>query len=303
MRQPADTIALRSGDTLLEVSPITGGSITRYATTHANRVYEWMRPATEAAIAEGSAGQTASFPMVPFSNRIRNGRFTFNGRDVQLTELFGREPHAIHGHGWRAPWSVVNRTEDTLTLEYHHAADSWPWAYRAEQTFELRDTILIVRFSVTNEATDTMPVGFGLHPYFVRTPNVRRHAEIGEMWRTNDNALPAELVPPPAQLAFGAAGLDPDASVLDNNFLNFGGEYRIAWPEWPASLQVQADPIYSCLVIYTPHGQDFFCAEPATNCIDAVNLAAAGRLDTGLIALEPDDTAAGDVVFTPTISG
>ena len=47
----------------------------------------------------------------------------------------------------------------------------------------------------------------------------------------------------------------------------------------------------------------FFCAEPATNCIDAVNLAAAGRRDTGLIALEPDDTAGGDVVFTPTISG
>mgnify|MGYP002819656581 CR=1 FL=1 len=301
MRQPGDTIALESGDTLLEVSPVTGGSITRYATAREDRVFEWMRPATEAAILERSAGQTASFPMVPFSNRIRNGRFSFDGRDVQLTELFGRAPHAIHGHGWLEPWNIVEQADDTLTLEYRHPADSWPWAYRAEQTFELRDAVLTIRFAVTNEATTRMPLGFGLHPYFVRTPGVRLHAGVGEMWRADDDAMPAELVPPPPQLAFGASGLSPDLAILDNNFLSFGGEYRIEWPEWRAGLRVEADPVYSCLVVYTPEGRDFFCAEPATNCIDAVNLAASGREDTGLIGLAADDTAAGEVVFTPAI--
>ena len=59
------------------------------------------------------------------------------------------------------------------------------------------------------------------------------------------------------------------------------------------------DPIYACLVVYTPAGQGFFCVEPATNCVDAFNLADAGRTDTGLIVLEPGDTATGDVTFIP----
>ncbi len=302
MPQPSDIVALRSGETVLEVSPVAGGSITRYATTGSNRAYEWMRPATEAAVAARSAGQTASFPMVPFSNRIRNGRFRFNGRMVQLEELFGREPHAIHGHGWRAPWSEIDRSSDRLTIAYRHAADSWPWPYLAEQTFELQDPVLRVRFSVTNESAEPMPVGFGLHPYYLRTPNVRLYAEVGRMWRADENAMPSELVSPPPQLAPSASGLSPDASVLDNNFLGFGGTYRIEWPEWDAGLLVEADPIYSCLVIYTPEEQRFFCAEPATNCIDAVNLAADGRTDTGLISLAAGDTAVGTVQFTPTVS-
>ncbi len=55
-------------------------------------------------------------------------------------------------------------------------------------------------------------------------------------------------------------------------------------------------------VVYTPAGRDFFCVEPATNCIDGFNLADAGRTDTGTIVLAPGDTAAGDVTFTPEVS-
>ena len=146
-----------------------------------------------------------------------------------------------------------------------------------------------------------MPVGFGLHPYFVRTPGVRLRAAVGQMWRADANAMPSQLVPPPPDLAFGAAGLNPDATALDNNFTGFDGRATIEWPEWNAHLEIVADPIYSCLVVYTPTGRDFFCVEPATNCIDGFNLAADGRTDTGIIVLGPGDTAAGDVTFTPRI--
>ena len=39
------------------------------------------------------------------------------------------------------------------------------------------------------------------------------------------------------------------------------------------------------LVVYTPPGEDFFCAEPVSNATDAFNLAAAGRTDTGMLVL------------------
>ena len=301
VQAPPEVVELRAGSTLLSVSPVAGGSITRYASRREATTYEWMRPALPEAIRTRSAGSTSSFPLVPFSNRIRDAAFRFRGRVIQLPQNFPPEPHAIHGHGWRAPWGVVARSDAGLTLEYRHPADMWPWTYRAEQTFTLTPDTLTVRFAVTNEASDPMPVGFGLHPYFVRTPRVRVRAVVGRMWRADASAMPAELVPPPAELSVDGAGLSPDATVLDNNFVAFGGRTSIEWPEWNARLDISADPIYACLVVYTPAGRDFFCVEPATNCIDGFNLADDGRTDTGLIVLDPGDTTVGTVTYTPTM--
>jgi aldose 1-epimerase len=295
-----ELVELRAGTAVLAVSPAAGGSITRYASQHDGTTVQWLRPALPEAIQNRSAGNTSSFPLVPFSNRIRNAAFRFRGRTIQLPQNFPPGPHAIHGHAWRAPWGIVARSGSDLTLEYRHAADAWPWSYRAEQTFALTPDGLEVRFAVTNEASEPMPVGFGLHPYFVRTPRVRVRADVGQMWRVDADAMPAELVAPPPQLRLAGAGLDPEATAIDNNFVRFGGRAVIEWPEWNARLDVTADSIYACVVVYTPAGRDFFCVEPVTNCIDGFNLAEDGRADTGIIILEPSDTAAGDVTFTPT---
>ena len=300
LQETPELVELRAGPAILAVSPAAGGSITRYASRHDGTTFEWMRPALREAVRNRSAGNTSSFPLVPFSNRIRNAAFRFRGRVIQLPQNFPPEPHAIHGHGWRAPWRVVARSAASLTLEYRHPADAWPWSYRAEQTFRLTPDDLAVRFAVTNEASEPMPVGFGLHPYFVRTPRVRVRAAVGRMWRADANAMPAELVAPPPELMLEGAGLNPDATALDNNFVTFGGRAVVEWPEWHARLTLTADPIYACLVVYTPAGRDFFCVEPATNCIDGFNLAENGHTDTGMIVLEPGDTAVGTVTLTPT---
>ena len=292
-------VELRAGAARLAVAPDVGGSITRYASERGGTTVDWLRPAPPDAIANRSAGGASSFPMVPFSNRVRDATFRFRGRRVQLPRNFPPEPHAIHGHGWRAPWTVTYQREATLTLEYRHPAEAWPWTYVAQQRFDLTEGQLRVRFAVTNEAAEPMPIGFGLHPYFVRTPRATVRAEVGRMWQSDAELMPVRLVPAPPQLLLDRTGLNPDETTLDNNFVGFGGRAVIEWPEWNARLRIDADPVYACLVVYTPAGRDFFCVEPATNCIDGFNLADAGRTDTGLIVLEPGDTAAGDVTFTP----
>ena len=300
LQDTPELVELRAGTAILAVSPVAGGSITRYASQLDGRTFEWLRPALAGAVRDRSAGSTSSFPLVPFSNRIRNAAFRFRGRVIQLPQNFEPEPHAIHGHGWRAPWEVTARSDAGLTLVYRHPADAWPWSYRAEQAFSLTPEALAVRFAVTNDAPEPMPVGFGLHPYFVRTPQVRVRAAVGRMWRADADAMPTELVAPPPELVSGGTGLSPDATVLDNNFVGFEGRAVVEWPEWGARLSITADPIYACLVVYTPAGRDFFCVEPATNCIDGFNLADDGRTDTGMIVLEPGDTAVGNVTFTPS---
>jgi aldose 1-epimerase len=240
------------------------------------------------------------FPLVPFSNRIRNGRFTFRGRTVTLPPNFPPEPHNIHGQGWRAAWTVVDHADTHLTIEYRHAAGDWPFAYRARQHYGLSGDRLDVTITVTNEALEAMPVGFGLHPYFVRTPRTRLRARVRQFWKEDDDSMPTELVPVLDTIPL-ATGLNPDAVALDTNFLGFGGTAHIEWPEHDARLRLVTDGPFGCLVVYTPPGQPFFCVEPATNCIDAFNLAAAGRADTGMLVLDAGATVSGTVRFLPAV--
>ena len=100
-------------------------------------------------------------------------------------------------------------------------------------------------------------------------------------------------------LPLASSGIVPGAVSLDSHFGGFGGSARIEWPEWRASLQLEVAGPFGWLVVYSPPGNDFFCAEPVTNSIDAFNLAAAGRTDTGMIVLAPGAVAQGAMTLTP----
>ena len=79
--------------------------VTRYWLQRAGQVWEWLRPASDAAVTRRDGYEAAAFPLVPFSNRIRTGRFSFAGRDIALPLNRPPERHAIHGHGWQAAWT------------------------------------------------------------------------------------------------------------------------------------------------------------------------------------------------------
>ena len=302
--QSSQVVELRAGPLVLAVAPAACGAIARFAHAAGGRTAELLRPATDAVIAARDPLGMGCFPLVPFSNRIRDGRFTFQGRSVTLPPNFPPEPHAIHGHGWRAAWDVVDQDDASLTIEYRHAADAWPFPYRTRQRFSLTDGRLDVEFLVANEGNDStgpMPVGFGLHPYFVRTPGTRLRVGVERMWKTDTQSMPSELVPVPPEIPLASKGISPDDVSLDANFLGFGGRADIEWPEHDLSLRLEANGPFACCVVYTPPGQPFFCAEPVTNCIDAFNLAAAGRQDTGMLVVAAGQQVSGTVSFIPTM--
>src|SRR3546814_12379771 len=109
------------------------------------------------------------------------------------------------------------------------------------------------------------------------------------MWATDAEVMPTALVAPAAG-ADPNAGLLPDRIALDNCFTGFSGRAVIAWPERGAALTLEADPALAFLVVYTPPGAAFFCAEPVSQCTDAVKLADAGRRHTGLTTMPPGAT-------------
>jgi aldose 1-epimerase len=86
---------------------------------------------------------------------------------------------------------------------------------------------------------------------------------------------------------------------VDNGFVGWSRCAVVDWPERAARLVMTATPPLDVLVVYTPSGRQYFCAEPVSHVTDAVNLVASGRTDTGLRVLEPGETLRAAVTLVP----
>jgi len=279
----------------VEIWPSIGGSLGAYRSPLRDRPFDWLRPAVPGSL---SPLDMAAFPLVPFSNRIREGRFSFAGEEVRLPLNFPPQRHAIHGQGWQSPWSIVEAQPQCATIEYRHCPGEWPFAYLARQAIELGSAGLDVTIALTNESERGMPAGLGLHPYHVATPECALRAEVSRMWATDAEVMPVERVDPPASLAT-SVGMRVGAVELDNGFAGWNGSARIEWPEHGAVLDIEADAPLEFLTIYTPGGEGVFCVEPVSHCTDAFNLAAAGCTGTGMAVLAPGETLAATIRFRP----
>lgn len=286
---------LQHGDQTVELAPDVGGAIARYSIIHDDVSVDLMRATS---FDTRNVLDFACFPLVPYSSRVREGRFRFEGREIRLPLNFGDHPHSIHGHGWQAPWSVSAVAPDSVTLDYDHVADAWPWAYRARQSFLLDREMLTIELSLTNLSDRSMPAGLGLHPYFPRARKARLRANVSSVWRMNAEVMPLERVPLPAdcRLPEGVALRDV---VLDNGFEGWDGRAEITWPELGLGLDLEASPALRRLVVYAPAGQEFFCVEPVSNMTDAFNRAAEGERDTGMRVLAPGEAFAAWMRLTP----
>lgn len=296
-----DPITLRGGSLGVVLIPPVGGAIARFWCEQPGAAIELLRPASDLALTRRDAGGMACFPLVPWSNRIREGRFAFGGRTIGLPPNRSQDRHPIHGLGFQTTWTVVDLDPARAVLEHGHAPGAWPWAYRALQRVALTPASLELELTVWNESDTAMPVGLGWHPYFPRTPGTTLTARVGGLWLTDAEVLPVACVAPPPDRDPGR-GLSVDRTALDNAFVGWDGDAVVAWPEWRVQLRLATQGPLGTLVVYTPPGEAFFCVEPVSHITDAFNLAAAGRTDTGMLSLLPGESVGATLTLTPSIA-
>lgn len=282
-----DLITLRAGGAGLALAPEAGGSIVRYWIDRGAATWDVLRPWP--APRSDQVFQSAAFALVPYSNRIRTGRFSFQGRDVALPLNRPPERHSIHGLGWQTAWKARAVREHEAILECRHAGDPWPWAFLATQHLTLGPASLSVALTLRNESDTPMPAGLGWHPYFPRTPRATLAADVRAMWLTDDEVMPTTLAPPRPEADL-SGGVKVDVVGLDNCFVGWSRRAAIEWPEPGMRLIMTAEAPLDFLVVYTPPGRPFFCVEPVSHVTDAFNLATAGRTDTGTRALAPGES-------------
>ena len=275
--------------------------VTRYWLERDARVWEWLRPASDVAVSRRDGYEASAFPLVPFSNRIRSGRFSFLGRDVVLPLNRPPERHAIHGQGWQAAWTPRDVSTTSALLEFRHAPDAWPWAYRVTQRFRLSPAGLTIELALHNDSDGPMPAGLGWHPYFLRTPRTTLAARVERIWLTDAEMLPTELVPSPVTTRL-SAGVMIDSAPLDNGFTGWSRRAVIDWPELGARLVMTAEPPLDFLTVFIPPSLPFFCVEPVSHATDALNLAALAA-EVGRRQLAAGATLQASITLTPELTG
>jgi aldose 1-epimerase len=279
-------LSLRKGRLVVDLAPQAGGSVARFTCDG----IDILRPMTQEAIASGKGNNAGLYPLVPFSNRIANGRLAFAGEVYHLARNWPGVGHPMHGDGWAQAWAVERSDESAAEIVYEHAPaggqGGWPFRYRARQRYRLDDDRLAIAISLDNLEDRPVPAGIGLHPFFVRAPDCLLACRTVFAWRTDAEVLPVERIPVPADWDF-AAGRRPDSVALDNCFDGWDGRAMIAWPARRLRLDLEASTPFRHLVIYTPPGQRFFCVEPVSHANGQV----------GLAALGPGGTLSGEAQF------
>lgn len=276
-------VTLSAGQLELVLSPAVGGSIARFEIRDGDRRISLMRGCTSV---PGHVLGTASFPLVPYVNRIRGGQFAFRGRTIRLAPNMAGDLSPLHGQGWLNRWRVTAASDHVATLEYEHVADEWPWSYLAQQRFTLNQSALELTLSCRNMSAEPMPCGLGQHPYFLCSSKTRICTGVESVWTIDEHVLPLEKV-----TAIGRFDLT-DRPVcglgLDHGFGGWSGSATLSDPSWPFEITMSS-PDASFFQLYSPESGGLFVAEPVTHANAALNAPEDQWSDLGMRVLSPNE--------------
>jgi aldose 1-epimerase len=150
-------VVLAAGDARLAVD-LRGGGIRRLVADD----WDVIDGYPAGAVIEGWRGAV----LVPWPNRVRDGRWSWHGRELQLDLASAGEPNALHGLVAWQPWTVLDRAPDRTSvgtiLEPH---EGYPFRLGVAVDYALEPDRLEVTMRVRNVGSAAAPVGVGMHPY------------------------------------------------------------------------------------------------------------------------------------------
>jgi len=104
--------------------------------------------------------------LVPWPNRVRDGAYTFDGRDLQLGLTEPGRHNASHGLVRWAAWVPEEHTSSSVSLGCRLMAQSgYPWSLDLHVIYDLSADGLTVTQTATNLGDRPAPYASGAHPY------------------------------------------------------------------------------------------------------------------------------------------
>ncbi|WP_061963312.1 hypothetical protein [Demequina aurantiaca] len=299
MSKSPTVITLENDHWRVGLVPATGGSVAFGQVRIDGAWVDVLRPTAEQDL--GNRTECASFPLVPWSNRIREGKLLWQGRTYQLRTNPG-DGTARHGAAIEYPWAVVEQSATSVILEFTSRdvyGVNFPWTFAARFEYTLEGDRFTWGLSVTNTDHETFPAGLGQHPYFQRhlalpdgTESAAPHLQINcDQSYELINSLPEAAAGPISPRADFRSRRELGTDVVDD-CLTGRTSPTVAVIEYPGALAVtmQAGELLSHVIAFAPEGKPFFAIEPVTNVNDAFTLDAQAVKGTGLFLVQPGET-------------
>ena len=109
--------------------------------------------------------------LVPWPNRIADGAYTFQGRDLQLPLSEPSHGNASHGLVRWVAWLLEEQTPQSVSLVCRLMHQTgYPWTLDLEVGYLLDADGLTVTQTATNRSDAVAPYAVGAHPYLTTGP-------------------------------------------------------------------------------------------------------------------------------------
>ena len=232
--------------------------------------------------------------------RIRDGKFTFQGRSYELPISEEKTHNHLHGLAVNQPWTLLEKTSDSVTFLFHFTQEDprfagFPHEFLLQRQYLFCDAGLVHTMTVRNLSGETMPLGLGYHTAFFCSQETRCRFSTGDqMIEIGDRHLPTgRELPWPCQdprTPFNPAGapFNYHATTQPSTGLEFRG-CELVYPT--GTLQYRIDEKFAFWYTWDGKGDvNFLCLEPLSWNTNAPNDPRDPAI-TGLRSLEPGDHA------------
>jgi aldose 1-epimerase len=104
--------------------------------------------------------------LVPWPNRVRDGRYSFDGVEHRLDVTEPERGNALHGLVLQSRWHGVRTSARRVSLAYElEPAAGYPFSLRLGVSYELASGGVVMTLQATNVGAERAPFGAGFHPY------------------------------------------------------------------------------------------------------------------------------------------
>lgn len=105
-------------------------------------------------------------PLIPWPNRLADGRYTFDGEEYQVGLTEPAKHNAIHGFMLWRPWQAIDEGPESVTMSaVLYPQPGYPFTLDLRVRYALGPEGLEVTMSATNIGDRAAPYAVGQHPY------------------------------------------------------------------------------------------------------------------------------------------
>ena len=234
--------------------------------------------------------------LFPWGNRVRNGKYNFQGVDYQLSINEINFNNAIHGFVSFANFEVVEQEvseiEAVLTLRYIYKGTQFgfpfPFVLDIQHIFS-SDEGLEINYTIKNTGRKAMPMVLGWHPYFKIEGETPDDWQIDfpatHQYKADHQIISGDKIEVDFKGVIDLKGITLDAVFAVEPSSKV--EAKLHSPKKNMTINVWQEGLkggFSFMVVYIPPARDCIAIEPMTGNTDAFNSG------DGLLVLEAGQT-------------